>query len=125
MLRYKIIKQKNALDENKGEMYYPRLTERQKFDLDQLASHIGERSSLSKADIVSVLTALEVVVPKLLKGGYRVNLGTLGTFTLQAKAHSSDNTEDVSYRDFYELNTRFRVGKALKLLLHEVNFKRI
>ena len=89
-----------------------------------MASHISERTSLTKADIVAVLIALEDVVPKLLKVCFRIKLDSLGTFSLQAKAHTSSSEEEVTWRDFYQLNTRFRVGKALKLLLHEVNFKR-
>ena len=125
MLRYKIIKQQNALDENKSEMYYPRLTGRQKYKYNELASYISDRTTLSKADIGATLIALEEAIPYLLKSGFSIKLGDLGTFSLEAKAHSSSKEEDVSSRDFYQLNTRFRVGKALKLLLHEVNFKRV
>ena len=50
MLRYKIIKQRNALDEAKKEMFYPRLTGRQNYDLNDVAEMISERSSLTKGD---------------------------------------------------------------------------
>ena len=125
MLRYKVIKQQNALDENKSDMYYPRLTGRQKYDLDALASYISDRSTLSKADIVATLAALEEAIPELLKNGYTVSLGSLGLFSLHAKVQTSAEESKVSWRDFVQLKARFRVGKGLKLLLTGVNFKRV
>lgn len=125
MLRYKIIKQRNPLDENKKEMYYPRLTGRQVYNLDNVASYITDRSSLSKADIVATLVALEEAVPHLLKNGYSVSLGSLGTFSLQARVQTSTEREKVSWRDFLTLKVRFRIGKGLKLDKSNVHFKQV
>ena len=69
MLRYRIIKQKNALDKDKSEMYYPRLTGRQKYNVRDVAEVISSRTSLSKADILATLISLEDVIPELLKMG--------------------------------------------------------
>ena len=125
MLRYKIIKQRNALDENKAEIFYPRLTQRQKCGFNELASHISDQTSLSKADIGATLRALEKAIPDLLKRGFTINLGDLGTFSLHASASTSPSESEVSARNFRKLNTRFRAGKVLKLLLKDVRFKKL
>ena len=100
------------------------MTGRRKYNLDDLAAYISDRSTLSKADIVAILISLEEAIPYLLKSGYAVNLGSLGIFSVQAKAQTSSEKSKVTWRDFLKLNIRFRMGKALKLLLSDVNFKR-
>ncbi len=66
MLRYSIIKQRNALGKRKEEMYYPRLTRRRNYDLKDVAEMISKRSSLSKTDVVATLSALEEIIPEFL-----------------------------------------------------------
>lgn len=123
MLKYKVVKQRNALDQNREEMYYVTLTRSTKFDLDQVAEMITERSSLTKGDVVATLVQLETIIPKLLIDGRRVELGNLGTFSLQAQSETSKDESEISWRSFKKLTTRFRPGKALKIHLSEVNFR--
>ena len=125
MLKYKIIKQRNALDENKKEMFYPRLTGRQNYDLNDVAKMISRRSSLTKGDIVATLVSLEEIIPELLASGHTVKLGELGTFSLHAKANTSPDESKVTWRSFKGLITRFRAGKALKLRLSKVSFRKV
>jgi len=124
MLKYKIIKQRNALDEN-NEMYYPRLAGRGKYELKDVAEAISERNTLSKADVIATLISLEEIVPYLLTSGYSVSLGDLGTFSLQANASSFSDKSKVTWRSFKSVKVRFRAGKALKILLSNVSFKRL
>ena len=124
MLRYKIIKQRNALDENKKEMYYPRLTGRTKYDINDIADLISKQSSLSKADVIATLVSLETLIPDLLTIGYTIKLGELGTFSLQANTQISEKEDQVTWRSFKKLIVRFKAGKALKILLQDVNFKK-
>lgn len=123
MLTYKIIKQRNPLDENKEEMFYARLTDRQKCDLDDVAEIISSRSSLTKSDIVATLMSLEDIIPKLLIAGSTVQLGKLGTFSLHSKVATYPKKSQVTWRSFLKLMIRFRPGKALKIRLQEVNFR--
>ena len=125
MLKYSIVQQRNALDENKEEMYYPRLTESTKYELDEVAEMISERSSLTRADIIATLVSLEDIIPKLLRNGGRVELGNLGTFSLHANTETSADRLEVSWRSFKKLTTRFRPGKALNVLLDSVHFGRV
>jgi predicted histone-like DNA-binding protein len=125
MLRYKVIKQQNALDENKKEMYYPRLTKRSKYTTSDVADLIRRRSTLSKADIIATLVSLEEVISEMLKEGSIVDLGGLGTFSLQANASSAPTEGEVTWRSFQALKTRFRPGKALKIDLLDVHFTKV
>jgi len=125
MLRYRIVKQKNALDANKKEMFFPRLTNRQKYSARDVAEIISERSSLSKADILATLISLEGVIPELLKSGSIIDLGELGTFSIQAKVETSPTEEEVSWRSFKSVRAKFRPGPALQMHLFDVNFKRV
>jgi predicted histone-like DNA-binding protein len=125
MLKYKIVKQCNALDKDKKEMYYPRLTNRTRMGLMDVAGQISRQSTLSKADTIAVLAALEDVIPDMLKEGNIVDLGALGTFTLQSTAGTGTEVSVVSWRNFSELKVRFKPGPALKIQLPEVKFKKL
>lgn len=125
MLKYTIVKQRNPFNENKEEMYYPRLTERNIYDIDDVADLISRQSTLTKADIVATLISLEDVIPVALKNGYKVKLGNLGSFSLQAGASTSPEKAQVSWRNFRKLTTRFSADKSLNISLSDVHFKRI
>jgi predicted histone-like DNA-binding protein len=125
MLKYKIVKQCNALDKDKKEMYYPRLTNRTRMGLMDVAGQISRQSTLSKADTIAVLAALEEVIPYMLREGNIVDLGALGTFTLQSTADTGKEESEVSWRNFSELKVRFKPGNALKIKLPEVKFKKV
>ncbi len=125
MLKYKIVKQRNALDEGKKEMYYPRLTNRTRMGLMDVAGQISRQSTLSKADTIAVLAALEEVIPDMLREGNIVDLGALGTFTLQSTADTGKEESAVSWRNFSDLKVRFKPGSALKINLPEVKFKKV
>lgn len=125
MLKYKIVKQCNALDKDKKEMFYPRLTNRTRLGLMDVAGQISRQSTLSKADTIAVLAALEEVIPDMLREGNIVDLGALGTFTLQSTADTGKEESEVSWRNFSELKVRFKPGHALKIQLPEVKFKKV
>ena len=125
MLRYSIIKQRNALGIGKKTMFYPRLTGRRNYDLKDVAEMISKRSSLSKTDVIATLSALEEIIPEFLISGYTVKLGELGTFSLHANAQTSPEESQVTWRSFRSLITRFRAGKALKIRLSHVHFKKV
>jgi predicted histone-like DNA-binding protein len=124
MLKYNIIKQRNTLGEGEEEIYYPRLAGRHNYGLDDVAKIISRRSSLSKSDIVAALAAFEEIIPELLTSGNSVKLGDLGTFSIQAGARSSTDKAQVSWHNFREINIRFKAGKALKLSLRDVQFRK-
>ena len=124
MLKYKVIKQRNSLGSSKEEMYYPRLTDRKNYDLNYLASLIGRRSTVSKADIVAVLASFGEIIPEMLTLGTSVTLGELGTFSIHARATASPDESQVSAGNFKEVNIRFKAGKALKLGLKDMSFER-
>lgn len=125
MLKYIIVKQGNPFNENDEEMYYPRLTGRNNYDIDDVADLISRQSSLSKGDVVATLIALEDVIPQALISGHKVSLGKLGSFSLQAGASTSPEEAQVSWRNFRKLSTRFSSGEALKIRLSDVHFQRV
>ena len=124
MLKYKIVKQRNTLGEGKEEIYYPRLTGRRNYGLDHVAKIIGLRSTVTRIDIAAILAAFEELIPELLKEGSSVKLGELGTFSIHARATASSDKSKVSARNFKEVNIRFKAGKALKLKLSQVKFRK-
>jgi predicted histone-like DNA-binding protein len=93
--------------------------------MSDVADLIRSRSTLSRADIIATLVSLEEVIPEMLKEGNIVDLGGLGTFSLQANCSSALSEEEVTWRSFQALTTRFRPGRALKIHLSHVHFRNV
>lgn len=125
MLKYKIVKQRNALDKDRKVIYYPRLTKRYKYTLRDVAREISDRTSLSRGDIMSVLVSLEDIIPDILTNAGSVDLGELGTFSIQAHADIADDPEEVTWRSFKSIKAKFRPGAALKLNISQVKFRKV
>ncbi|MBS2097250.1 HU family DNA-binding protein [Carboxylicivirga linearis] len=125
-LKYKIIKQE-VVDKVgiTKDVYYARACDRSKVDLNELSKLISRMSTVSRADIIGVLTAFSDIIPSLLTENRTVQLGELGTFSLHMKSDCVDSKEEVTWRCIKDVNIRFRVGKELKNQLKDIHFQRV
>ncbi|MGQ8338736.1 HU family DNA-binding protein [Sunxiuqinia sp. A32] len=114
-VKYKLIKQATPGIKGGGAYkYYVRACERQKSTLNDVASKLAERSSLSRADVVGVLTGLADLVPELLLNNQTVELGELGIFSLHLKSESAEQPRVDAYRLIKGVQVHFSPGSELK-----------
>lgn len=94
--------------------YMARLTNRKTIQLSELSNMISRRSTLSKADIAGVVTALAELTGELLLENNTIQMGDLGTFSLHLKASPVATPEQVNPTTFKQLSLVFRASTVLK-----------
>ncbi len=105
--------------------YYPRVSSRNKIDLDGISTRIAKKCTLHKADIHATLQALTDELSDLMLDNYTVKLGDIGTFSLHIQAEASDKVEEVNNKKIKSCRISFRAGIGIKSRLNSAKFKRI
>lgn len=108
-------------------LFYPAPAPFTPVDIDQVAAEISERCTVTRADIVGILKALETQLEHALLEGYTVRLGQIGSFRLTAKAVSVEEKDDVSAALVRNPRVRFAPSVWLrnKLRRDVIKFRRV
>ncbi len=125
MLKFNIVQRKDPRDQNAAPKFYATLNRVQTIDLEYIANELATKSSISKGDVMSIVTNLIDLVPKELSMGRTVNLGKLGTFFLNVNSKGYENQDDVSPEAVKKVNVKFRPSGSIKTLLGSLKFTRI
>ncbi|MFA5330450.1 MAG: hypothetical protein WC384_21840 [Prolixibacteraceae bacterium] len=102
--------------------YYPRVTNRNKIDLEELSAIISEKCTLHGADIHATLIALVAEIPRLLINNYIIELGSLGLFSLHISGEPADTPEEVTSAKIKSVKVAFRAGENIKHKLRLASF---
>jgi len=123
---YKPVKIKTPLSKDgKKEKYYPRVADREKENLRDIAERISDMSTFSRSDVVGVLEAFIQLIPDLLKDNRSVELGDLGTFSLHISAEGVDSEEEVTRHRIKRSTIAFRPSKRMKEDIAMVEYRKI
>ena len=125
MLKFKVIKRQLPGDQSAKPKFYISIKKVQTVDLDYIANELAEKSSISKGDVMSIITDLTDLVPKELANGRTVNLGKLGTYWLNVNSKGYENEADVSPEAIKKVNVRFKPSGTIKSLLGQLKFERL
>lgn len=108
-------------------LFYPATAPLTPIDIDQVATEISERCTVTRADIVGILKALETQLEHALLEGYTVRLGQIGSFRLTTSAVSVDNKEEVSADLIRAPRVRFTPSVWMKNKLRRdvIKFRRV
>lgn len=124
-LKYKAVKVAEAGVSGGGEArWVARLTKRNTVDLDQIAEIIVNRSSLSRGDILAVITSLTEVTTELLLNNNTVQLGELGTYSLHIKARPVVAPDKVTASTIKSTSVAYRASPAMKKRMKSAQFTR-
>ena len=113
-MKYVVRAKKNPQKDGDPPKYYAVAKKVSNITLDDIAKEIEKRSSLSRGDILNVLSNLVEVIPLFLKNGNSVSLGEFGTFRLTLKAEGKDTPEEVNARSVKRVKAVFISGTGLK-----------
>lgn len=124
-IQYKVVKiVPPTKKEEDCKPYYPRITQRNRKDLRDLAEHISLMSTFSTSDVVGVLEAFTKLIPDYLKKNCSVELGDLGTFSLHINSEGSESPEKVSHHNVKGVKMAFRPSPRVKKDLQNVKFRK-
>lgn len=127
MINYKIRKIREVSTQK--DYYFPIITNQGYITFEQIAEEIASKSTSTRADVASVLTALEELIARKLASSCIVRLGRLGTFrpTIQSKIGGVSNIEKCNASRISTVNCRFKSGWYLlrEMKPENVTFKRV
>jgi predicted histone-like DNA-binding protein len=121
-IKYFKFKTKVSVNNVTMDKYVARMQVETKIDFDKMAEIIEKRSTVSKGDIMAVLSELESSSAWMLEEGHPIELGIFGTFYPTLEAMAMDTPEEVTNDTIVKFKTIFKPSKFLKKRFKEVNF---
>ena len=83
-------------------------------DIEVVAEHIAQRTSLARGDILNVLSTLVEVMPTIFQAGQSVQLGHLGSFAVSVSSEGKDTSEALSVRNVKQKRIGYTPSVELK-----------
>ena len=124
-IQYSVGLMKNPIHEGDPEKAYANIQQTGVVSLDELAEHITEHNSVfSKGTIVGILTELGVCMRELILQGYRVILGTIGSFAPSIKSSGALSKEAFTASNITDFKVKFAPGRSFDNLLRDAEFEK-
>lgn len=122
---YSVVARKNPRQPDEPAKFYAQAQARGEMGIREMAERIQRECTVTRADTMAVLTALEDAVSEGLQGGEIVRLGELGSLQVSLSGQGAE-TED-KYHDGLIERARilFRPGRTLRDALDVLAFERV
>lgn len=112
-------------DEEQTPKFHARAVNRQTLDPDTLVSHICERSTLGKGDVLAMFSELNHEIKQQLLAGNRVEIPGLGYFSLSLQAPSDADPQSTRAQHLRVKRIEFRADAHLREeIMAEATFER-
>ena len=122
-ISYVKVKRNLTVGSNPGERFLARIFRTgNDVTLEQLAENISEASTLSSADILAALKALESQIAKSVLNGQTVRLGYLGSFVPSIEAKAVNTVDEVTADSIMRARCRFVPSPIFKNKLKNCKF---
>ena len=122
MVNYVKVKRDIHTGNNPGERYLARLVRNQDIDLDSIAESISNSTTISYADVIATLKALEIEISKAILNGSAVKLNYLGSFIPQLNAKSQLDIDTCDASSITRYSCRFYPSTKFKHNLKQAKF---
>lgn len=124
-IQYSVSMMKNPISKDDPEKAYANLQQTGNISLDELADHINAHNTVfSKGTIVGILTELSVCMRELILQGYRIVLGTIGSFVPSIKSKGASSRELFTSDNIIQMGVNFSPGNTFDNLLRDAEFER-
>ena len=94
-------------------------------NLEQMSSDITEFCSLSEPDVLAVIRALLKLMPRYIKDGKIIEMGSLGNLRLNFSSTGHATEEEVSGSSIYRPRLSFYANSKLQETLNNLKFSKI
>lgn len=122
-ISYKLRPKKLATGKSAGmQKYYAMTAYNGEVTLDNLADKISRYSTLSRVDIIAVITALVDEVGEGVAEGKIVRLGELGTFRLILNSDGVEDVKDFKPTMIKKTRVNFHPGQRIKRVQENIQF---
>lgn len=122
MIRLKKVQRPNPLDVNAERKYYLSAKSAGEISLEELSENIADRCTLTEADVLATLSALQREMTRNLMSGKIVRFGSFGSFQLSLNSSGVENADDASLAQVKGVRVRFRPGTRIQENLRNLKF---
>ena len=116
---YSVVKRNNPLDQDAVPKFYAQAQANGHVEIREMADRIQKTCTVTRADVMAVLVALEDVIMEALEGGEIVRLADLGTFQIGLSGRGAE-TEDA-----YDVSMIRKAGIALSGILAALKYTKV
>ena len=124
-IQYSVAMMKNPAHPEEPRKAYGNLQLTGLVSTEELADHIAHHNSVfSKGTIVGILTELSVCMRELILQGYKVILGTLGTFAPGITSEGAASRDEFTANNIKDMDVNYLPGKSFENLRRDAEFEK-
>lgn len=124
-LTYSVVARKNPREPETPALYYAQAQARGEADIRTLSDRIELMCTVTRADVMAVLAALESTISECLANGEIVRLGDLGSLQLSLSSKGAPSAKEFSSSMICNSRFLFRPGETLRAVQKTLNFERV
>lgn len=125
MLTYSVVERKNPNMADMPGKYYAMAQARGIANIRELSERIQKMCTVTRADVLAVLVALEDVIADCLANGEIVRLGELGSLQVSLSGRGTDKPEDYHDGLIDKAKILFRSGTTLATMLATLKYEKV
>ena len=122
-LNYSVSLRPNPLDKDAAPKAYATSQINGELTLKQLSKRVSSQTTVSRADVVAVLTATVDNLLEALTEGKQVDFGELGKFRLQILSQGAETLADFTSENIQGVNIQYIPGEDLKNIFAGLEFQ--
>ena len=123
---YSVVARKNPNPMAEGEVkYYAQSQARGEMGIREIAERIHQMCTVTRADVMAVLTGLEDIVSEGLQGGEIVRLGELGSLQLSLSGEGAATEDTYTDSMIEKVRVLFRPGTVMQEAINNLAFERV
>lgn len=123
---YSVVGRVNPADRESGEMkYYAQSQARGEMGIREISERIHQMCTVTRADVMAVLTGLEEIVSEGLQGGEIVRLGELGSLQLSVSGEGAVSEELYDDSLIDKVRVLFRPGTVMQEAINNLAFEKV
>lgn len=123
---YSVVGRVNPADRESGEMkYYAQTQARGEMGIREISERIHQMCTVTRADVMAVLTGLEEIVSEGLQGGEIVRLGELGSLQLSVSGEGAVSEELYDDSLIDKVRVLFRPGTVMQEAINNLAFEKV
>lgn len=122
---FSVVKRSNPLDSDAAAKFYAQAQSNGHVEIRDMADRIQKSCTVTRADVMAVLIALEDVIIEALEGGEIVRLADLGTFQIGLSGEGAETEKSYDSSLIKKARINFRPGLALRGILKALKFAKV
>lgn len=122
---YSVVPRKNPHEPETPALFYANAQARGEADIRTLSDRIELMCTVTRADVMAVLVALEATVSECLSNGEIVRLGDLGSLQMSLSSKGAPSAKEFNSSMIGNSRILFRPGETLKAMQKTLRYERV